>query len=197
MDDTDRKLMLLIYADPRMPIQELAKGLGISSQAVSHRMQVLTKLGVFKDVRAAISFHYLGAVNVYIWGRSEGKSVEKMLDRFSENELTVAVIVLGGNDLLIVGALRDASELGSYVEFVKREAEMPQATIVETGTQVIILSGHHCTELSSVLAFLARVSFLIVLSLGNETLLVPFDHFVSLLDRRSIQCWHIMFLQQS
>lgn len=129
MDDTDRKLMLLIYEDPRMPIQELAKRLGISRQTVNHRIEVLTKLEVFKDIRAAISFHYLGAIPVYVWGRTIGTSIEKILDRLGETELTDTVIVLGGNNLLVFGVPRNASELENYVEFVKRAAEMPEPTV--------------------------------------------------------------------
>lgn len=129
MDDTDRKLMLLMYEDPRMPIQELAKRLKISRQTVNHRMQAMTKLGVFKDIRAAISIHYLGLVPLYIWGRTSGTSVEKILDRFEGTELVDAVIVLGGNNLLVVGAPRKESELESYVEFVKRTAEMTKPTV--------------------------------------------------------------------
>ena len=129
MDDTDRKLMLLIFEDPRMPIQELSKRLRISRQTVSHRMDGLKKLGVFKDIRAAISFHYLGAVPVYIWGRTVGPSVEKILDRLGETELTDTAIVLGGNNLLVFGVPRNASELESYVEFVKRAAEMTEPTV--------------------------------------------------------------------
>src|SRR5512137_1360966 len=106
MDDTDRKLMLLMYEDPRMPLQDLAKRLGISRQAVNHRMQVLTKHGVFRDIKAAISNYYLNGVAVAIWGRSKTSSLDEVLDRLGESEFTTRVTVTGGNDLFVFGYLK-------------------------------------------------------------------------------------------
>lgn len=129
MDNTDRKLMLLIYEDPRMPFREIAKRLGISRQAVNHRMQVLTKFGVFRSIRATISVDYLDEVPVAVWGRSRAASVDETLERLGEIEFTTRVDVLGGNELFVVGGLRKLSELDRYVEFVKRAAEMSEPTV--------------------------------------------------------------------
>jgi DNA-binding Lrp family transcriptional regulator len=129
MDDTDRKLMVLISENPRMNSRELAKRLGISRQAVHHRMQVLTKIGVFKSLKAEISFHYLDAVIVGVWGRFKAAPVEEVMDKLGESEFTSSVRVAGGNELFVMGGLRNVSELDSYVEFVKRAAEMPEPTV--------------------------------------------------------------------
>src|SRR4030067_2864892 len=129
MNDTDRKLMLLMYEDPRMPLREVEKRLGISRQAVSHRLQVLKKAGVFKDIKAAISNYYLDGVAVAIWGRSKTSSLDEALDRLGESEFTTRVTVAGGNELYIFGYLKRASELSDYVEFVKNAAEMPELTV--------------------------------------------------------------------
>lgn len=126
MDDTDRKLMLLIYENPRMHNRELAKRLGISRQAVHHRMLALTRGGVFKSMKAIISVRYLDAVLAAVWGRSKTASVEKTLDRLGESEFVGRVIVAGDNYLYVLGCLRDTSELGGYLEFIEREAEMPE-----------------------------------------------------------------------
>ena len=129
MDDTDRKLLILIGAEPRMHFLELAKRLGISRQAVHHRMKVLTEIGVIKAAIAGISISYLNAVPMAISGRSRTASIEETLDRLGESELTRRVVVAGGNYLYVVGFLRNISELDSYVEFVKRAAEMPEPTV--------------------------------------------------------------------
>jgi len=135
MDDTDRQLMLLIYADPRIPVLELAKRLGISRQAVHHRMRILMKIGVFKNMSATISLHYLDALLVMVFGRSKTASIEETLDRLGESEFTSRVAVAGGNYLYVLGFLRDMSELDSYFEFVKGAAEMPEPTL-----------GIHCLD---------------------------------------------------
>jgi len=121
--------MLLICEDPRMPFRELAKRLGISRQAVHHRMQVLTNIGVFKSMPASISIHYLDGVNVMIFGRSKTASIEETLDRLGESEFTFRACVAGGNYLYVIGFLRNISELNGYFEFVKRVAEMPEPTV--------------------------------------------------------------------
>jgi DNA-binding Lrp family transcriptional regulator len=129
MDDTDRKLLTLLEANPRMHFRELAKRLGISRQAVHRRMQVLTEVGVIKGAIAGISIAYLDAVPMAVSGRSKTASIEETLDRLGECEFTRRVVVAGGNYLYVVGFLRNISELDRYVEFVKRAAEMPEPTV--------------------------------------------------------------------
>ncbi len=129
MDDTDRKLIILICQDPRMPSREIAKKLGISRQAVHHRMQVLTDLGVFRSVKATLTRGYLDFVTVAIWGKSETGSVEDTLDKLGQSEFTWNVRVGGGNELLVTGCLRNMSELNSYVEFVKDKGRMSQPIV--------------------------------------------------------------------
>jgi len=129
MDDTDRKLLLLISADPRIHLRELAKRLGISKQAVHHRMQVLTKIGVIEGITAGISIYYLDAVPVLVFGRSKTASMEETLNRLGESEFSKIAVVAGGNFLYVRGDLRNISELDSYVEFVKRAGEMPEPTV--------------------------------------------------------------------
>lgn len=129
MDDTDRKLLILINANPRIHFRELAKRLGISTQAVHHRMQVLTEIGVIKGMIAGISIPYLDAVPVAVFGRSRTASIEETLNRLGESEFSRRAVVTRGNFLYVVGFLRNISELGSYAEFVKRAAEMPEPTV--------------------------------------------------------------------
>jgi DNA-binding Lrp family transcriptional regulator len=129
MDDTDRKLMLQICANPRMRLRELAKNIGISTQAVHHRIHVLTEIGVIEGITAGISIHYLRAVPLIIFGRSKTTSVNKTLDVLGESEFSSLALVAGGNYLYVIGLLRDISELDGYTEFVKRVGEMPEPTV--------------------------------------------------------------------
>ncbi len=129
MDDTDRKLMLLIYEDPRMPLKELAKRLGVSRQAVNHRMGTLSKAGVFKDIKANLSNYYLQGVPVTMWGRSRTTSLNRTLDALGRSDFTVRVTVAGGNELVVFGYLRNMSELSDYVDFVRKTGEIPELTV--------------------------------------------------------------------
>lgn len=129
MDDTDRKLMLLLGENPRMHYRELAKRLRISRQAVHHRMQILTEAGVFRRMKPTISVGYFDAVPAAVWGRSRTTSVEKTLDELGESEFVGRVVVAGDNYLYVLGCLRDTAELAGYVEFVRRTAEIPEPTL--------------------------------------------------------------------
>jgi Lrp/AsnC family transcriptional regulator for asnA, asnC and gidA len=129
MDDLDRRLIVLIGSNPRIHIREIAKELGLSKQAVHHRMQVLKEIGVIKGSIAGISISYLDAVPVAVSGASRTASVEVTLDRLGESEFTRRAIVAGGNYFYVVGFLRDISELDGYVAFVKRAAEMSEPIV--------------------------------------------------------------------
>ncbi|HEX9906844.1 MAG TPA: winged helix-turn-helix transcriptional regulator [Thermoplasmata archaeon] len=129
MDDTDRKLLIMMAANPRTNFQELAKALRISRQAVHHRIQVLTDIGVIKGTIASISIPYLDAVPVVVFGRSKAASIDENLDRLGENESSCLAAVAGGNFVYVEGFLRDISELDSFAEFVRRTAEMSEPTV--------------------------------------------------------------------
>lgn len=129
MDDLDRKLILLLNANPRMSVREMAGEVGLSAQAVHHRIQLLRSRGVIKGATATISIHYLGAVPFVVFGGSNTVSVERTLERLGESEFSNLALVAGGNYLYVIGALRSTSELDGYVEFVKRVAEMPSPTV--------------------------------------------------------------------
>ncbi len=129
MDDIDRKLLILIAAEPRIHFRKLAERLGISRQAAHHRMQILTEKGVIKGAIAGISVHYLGAVTVAVFGRSKATSIEKTFERLGESEFTRRALLAGGNFLYVVGFLRNTDELDGFIEFVRRTAEMPEPTV--------------------------------------------------------------------
>jgi DNA-binding Lrp family transcriptional regulator len=129
MDDLDRKLMTLLESNPRMHFRELAARLGISRQAVHHRVQTLTETGVLKEAHAGISIPYLDAVPVAVFGTSRTSSIDKTLDRLGQSEFTGRVVVAGGSYLYVVGFLKKISELGRYVDFVKRAANMSEPTV--------------------------------------------------------------------
>lgn len=129
MDDVDRKMLILLGAEPRMHYRELARRLGISRQAVHHRMKALLEAGVIKSFTASISVSYLDAIPVAIFGVSRIAWMEKTLDRLGDSELTRRVLAAGGNYLYVVGLLRNISELDGYVDFVRRTAEMPEPTV--------------------------------------------------------------------
>lgn len=129
MDDIDCELVQLMFANPRMQLKELGKKLGISAQAAHHRMQVLLEDGPVLTPFVGVSLHYVGAIPVAVFGRSDTTSVEESLDRLGESEFTSAAIVAAGNHFYVVAELRDISDLSGYTEFVRRVAKIPAPTV--------------------------------------------------------------------
>jgi len=129
MDDSDRKLVRLIEENPRVHLRELAKRLGISTQAAHHRMQVLFEDWPLLMLSGCVSGSYLGAIPIAVFGRSEAPLAKEALDRLGEGEFTRAAIASSGNQFFVVGELRDISQLDGYTEFVRRAANMPAPTV--------------------------------------------------------------------
>lgn len=129
MDDTDRKLILHLCENPRMPVKDLAKRLGISRQAANFRLQNLTKAGLLRSIKAEISASRLNGVFVWIWGKSRATTLDEVLDSLGDSEFTTGAIVAGGNELLVTGFLRGINDLSEFVEFVRHAAEMHELTV--------------------------------------------------------------------
>jgi DNA-binding Lrp family transcriptional regulator len=129
MDDTDRKLLMLIVTNPRISYHELSKSLGITKQAAFRRLHALKESGVIEGMTADISVSYLGAITVSVSGISNEPSVLKVFDRLGECEFTRRVIAGCGNYMFINGILRDLSELDEFVGFVKRAAKLRNVLI--------------------------------------------------------------------
>jgi DNA-binding Lrp family transcriptional regulator len=129
MDDIDRKLLVLIEAEPRIHYRELAKRVGISRQAAYHRICVLTELGVLKGGIVGVSISYLDAIPVCVFGKSKSALDDQRLDRLGDNDSTRRVVMAGGNQVYVVGFLRDIPELGDYVDFVTRTTEMSEPVV--------------------------------------------------------------------
>lgn len=129
MDESDRKLMLYLAENPRMPYRELADRLGVSVQAVHRRIQVLMKMGVLRKFGAGVSIRHLAAVPVMVFGRSSSTSIDETMKKLQKNEMTSSVLVAGGNYLYVVGLLKGISDLEKYADFVKKAGEMPEPTV--------------------------------------------------------------------
>ncbi len=162
MDESDRKLMLYLAEDPRMPYRELAEKLGVSVQAVHRRIQVLMKMGVLRSFTAGVSIRHLGAVPVMVFGRSNTPSLEETMKKLSKNDMTSSVLVSGGNYLYVVGLLKGISDLEKYADFVKKVGDMPEPVVgiysLDAGLAPdFIDGGRRTTEKSELTALDKRI----------------------------------------
>lgn len=129
MDETDRRLMVLVAENPRTPYRDLADKLGVSVQAIHRRIQLLMKMGVIRGFSAGISIRYLHAVPIMIFGKSNTLSAEETVKKIGTNDMSSSVLVAGGNILYVSALLKGLSDLERYVEFIRKAADMPQPTV--------------------------------------------------------------------
>jgi Lrp/AsnC family transcriptional regulator for asnA, asnC and gidA len=129
MDETDVILSSLLLVNSRTPYRELAEKLNLSANAVHKRIQALIDAGVIRKFTTKISLTALQAIIVILQGKSEAESVNNLHEKLRKNH-SIYWITLGGGNYMVIGAyLKSMREIESLVNFVKKEALMPNPTL--------------------------------------------------------------------
>jgi DNA-binding Lrp family transcriptional regulator len=121
LDKTDVSLSLFLMTNSRTPYHELAAKLGLSINAVHKRIKAMMDSGMIRTFTARPSLASLGAISVWVFGRSEAPHPSEVHLRLKANDCTYWVANSGGGYVYVGGYLRNLSELVSYVDFVKKE----------------------------------------------------------------------------
>lgn len=129
MDKTDISLCVLLMANSRTPYHELAARFGLSINAVHKRIGALMDSGIIRAFTARPSLIALGALTVWIYGRSEAARPADVHLRLNADDRTYWVANSGGGYVYVGGYLRGLSELDDYVAFVKKEGEIDEPTV--------------------------------------------------------------------
>ena len=129
MDRTDISLCLFLMSNSRAPYHELAARLGLSINAVHKRISALVNQGVIKAFTAHPSLVSLGAVIVWVYGRSEAARPSDVHLRLKADDRTYWVANSGGGYVYAGGYLRGIEELDDYVAFVRSEGELADPTV--------------------------------------------------------------------
>jgi DNA-binding Lrp family transcriptional regulator len=129
MDRIDVSLCIFLMTNSRTPYHELAAKLGLSINAVHKRISAMTNSGIIRTFTAHPTLASLGAVPVWIFGRSEAAHPSDAHLRLNADDRTYWVANSGGGYIYVGGYLRGISELDEYVAFVKGEGEMTDPTV--------------------------------------------------------------------
>ncbi len=159
MDKTDILLSMLLLTNSRTPYRDLAEKLNLSANAVHQRIQELIQLGIIRKFTTKINLIALRAVIVYIYGISDAKPLDNAHEKIGEDDRVYWVAYAGGNWLYVGAYLRDLSELQGLVEFVKREASMPNpivGIIPPTPSSLVLGSEQMLTYLDRRIIFSLR-----------------------------------------
>ncbi len=128
MDETDITLCRLLQTDSRAPYHELAGRLGLSINAVHKRIKELTERGIIRAFRARPSLEAVGAVTVWVYGRSDSDT-DQVRARLQKNDSTYWAAFSGGGYVYVGGYLGDVSGLANFSEFVKAQAGIAEPTV--------------------------------------------------------------------
>ena len=155
MDDNDLRLFQLFFADSRQSYRGLAEKLGLTVQAVHRRIKALEDEGILVGFTAHLSVPHLGAVPVYMSGRSQATSLDAVLESLRGDDSVEAVITSGGNMLFLRSILRGISDLEPHIEFVRKAGMLADPLpigiegVVQIGDRAVSRPPKRTLELST------------------------------------------------
>jgi DNA-binding Lrp family transcriptional regulator len=129
MDKTDIILLQFLLANSRLSYAKLAEKLGLSVNAVHKRIQSLIEAGVIHKFTAKLGPLAANFVNIFISGTSRLSSFQDLPDKLKAQG-SIYWLTIGGGKYLYIGAyLRHIDELESLVNYIKKEAGVPEPTV--------------------------------------------------------------------
>ncbi len=103
MDKTDMILIQLLLQNSRRPYRELADTLNLSVNAAHKRIHELIESGILRTFTAKINLSaFEKAVSVWVWGRSEAKSLDEIITKLGKDSS-------GSNDQTLNALLRNVT----------------------------------------------------------------------------------------
>ncbi len=129
MDEIDLKLIKLLWDNPRSSYKDLADALDISTPAVHRRIQAARETGIILGPFVSLSPNFVQAINVVVFGKTNAGSLAEVMEGLKKDDSTSIVTMMSGNILLLRSILKDIDDLGRYMNFVRKAAQMPDPEI--------------------------------------------------------------------
>ncbi len=144
MDELDLIICKALIREPRISYRSLGKIVGISSVAAHKRVQELRDSGIINGSSAEIDIRALRGASIMVFGRTGISSPTLLHQVLGSDEHTSMILIGSGNYVFIGAMLRSISELERYLEFVRREGQIPRAV---AGLHTIRPSGVRMTDI--------------------------------------------------
>ncbi len=134
LDDSDRRLLRQLLADPDLPTAELAERAGMTAASCWRRIEKLSASGIIRGRHAVINWRALGYEVEVSLRITLDKSAPRAFDDFTEaaravNEITEIQTFLGRVDVRLVVLARD---MGHYQEIYReRILTLPHIADIE------------------------------------------------------------------
>ncbi len=128
MDSIDLQIAKLLLVNCRITYRDIGNRLNLSVNAIYKRVQNMIEFGVIRSFTARPSLIGLKAINILVFGKSEGKNLIEISKELGVCENIFFVGNAGGNFLYVDGYLKDMSELDEYFDFISQTARINDFT---------------------------------------------------------------------
>jgi len=129
MDEIDLIIQRKLLENARMTYRELAEITNMSVSAIHKRIKNLVDDEIIEAFIARPSLIALKYLVVVIFGTSKAKSLDAVSKELGQHENIYAITIASGKFLMIVGSLRDISELQDYTSYVSNTAQFNDPTV--------------------------------------------------------------------
>jgi DNA-binding Lrp family transcriptional regulator len=118
VDDTDLKLLKLLYDDSRRTLRELGRELGLSISAVRKRVEKLERKGVIKKYTVAVDYRKLElGLTAFLNLEVDPKELGNLVRQLSHyREVCEIHRITGNHNLLVKVRSRDVNSLNRFLE---------------------------------------------------------------------------------
>jgi DNA-binding Lrp family transcriptional regulator len=119
LDLKDKKILNFLSLNSRLPLTKLAKGVGLSRDAIKYRINNYEKTGLIQGYRALVDISKFGYNNYHLFIKLNNPSNEiekKIITRLSSLNFIRAIIKFGGSfDFEIALIAKDIADLDSKI----------------------------------------------------------------------------------
>lgn len=141
IDDVDRRILILLHRDARMPNSALADAVGIAPSTCHGRVRRLHEMGVIRGFYAdidpaAIGLSLQAMISVSLQANARAKIRNFIAQIRSKPQVMDVYFLAGADDFLLHVAARDTEDLRSFV------VENLNADTDVAGTQTSLIFEH-------------------------------------------------------
>ncbi len=129
MDETDLKIILLLFNNSRLTYREISDHLGLSVNAVYKRVQILIDLKIIEKFSAKLKSYAINAIYTFVFGQCNAQDIDKAISELGKHENTWQIILSSRNYMYIGAMLESIHQLDEYSSFVSQTVEIQSPKI--------------------------------------------------------------------
>jgi DNA-binding Lrp family transcriptional regulator len=129
VDEIDIAIGRSLMLNSRMSYSDMGKALGLTPQAVHHRVQELMDAGIITHPGTYISEHYHGDMWIVVNGWSRAPSMDQVASRLEKDRRVAVFFVASGNFVYVHGMVKDASDMAGFVSMVQKEVDIRELQV--------------------------------------------------------------------